>query len=231
MAALAVLVAVAPGVRAASSPVGGSSLSSDTPEREFLHRLDDVRLAGGREDLASIALDADSLAIQTGAERIFQGELVSVKAVATFSRGAETLEPIRRHVDPLLGARGGGRSPGSAGVTGADLSETIFALQSDSIASRAHDAPDGGIDGKSLFALGVVAGRAPRKAMQMFWEDDADFVYTGNRRVEVAAATASAGAGANVFIPLPAAAWSALSVLGGAGLAAGLRRLRLRLRQ
>jgi hypothetical protein len=162
---------------------------------------------------------------ETGAERIFRGDLVSMRAVATFSRTPRALDTSEGEgLDPMFNTALAGAETAAASSPGAELSATIFALQSDSSASRSPG-PDGPPD-ESLFTR---TSRGPRKAQLMFWDDaDADVLYGDATGADLAAATR--GAGANLVIPLPAAALSGLSVMCGVGLLAGLRRVRDRLR-
>lgn len=227
---LIVLAAGALGAHAAVSPGGVSSSSGDLSESQTLPNVDSASLTQSHDDFFDNSKGVERLAARSGAEQIFQGELSSVKAVADFSRGTQTLQAADGDsVAPLMTATGGGlKPPAAASLTSADLSETIFALQSDAGAFPA--AASGGLD--SLFAS-TVAGRAPRKAMLMFWEEadgsDGDVSYS-DLAVEAVAAAGGRGNTGNVLIPLPAAAWSGLSLMGGVGAMAGLRRLRQRLR-
>jgi hypothetical protein len=185
-------------------------------------------------DVEMPASPVDRADVRVAAERLFRGELASVKGVADFSRGAQTLVSSEgERADPVLSAAAAvtlGPIAPTSEVTGAELSETIFALQSDASAWRSARA-DADADAAPRTTSAASAGRSPRKAMQMFWEDadDADVVY-GDTAVQLAAA-GSRASGANVAIPLPAAALSGLTVLGGVTLGAGLRRLRQRLRR
>lgn len=166
------------------------------------------------------------------AELVFQGDLVSVKAVASFSRGVQTLD-TSDDPTPLLNAAPSpvpvaGPPSSSTTLTSAALSEMIFALQSETSASRSATLTnDEGA--RSLPS----AGPSPRKAQRMFWEDaeDGDFIYRDPSSAELAAAAAVGARGASGAnsIPLPAAAWSAMTVLGAIGATAGVRRLRRRL--
>jgi hypothetical protein len=95
--------------------------------------------------------------------------------------------------------------PGSAELRGNGLMNTISALQS----------------------------RPPRSAhaLGLPWADDADETDLSSFDIPVADAAAAGVAGRdNVLIPLPLASWSALSVLGGVGFVAGLRRMARRFR-
>jgi hypothetical protein len=170
---------------------------------------------------------APALAEQLGSglgasvEQVFRGELSSVKSVPAFSRGAKAWDAGDRDgfAAMLAATDPNPQRSGAAALTSADLTETIFALRSGSAKSASSDKAD------APFTAGaVVDGRAPRRAPQMFWEDagGADMDFSSEAGVDVTAARTVGGN--NVLIPLPAAAWSALSVLAGAGLLSAARR-------
>lgn len=225
--AVLALLAATPGVR------GGSS----TPSLVHPDEPRVLPLAQTEPSTPHVAVD-DGLAVEGAApdsrveaELVFQGDLVSVKAVASFSRGIQM--DTSDDPTPLLNAAPApvpvaGPSSSSTTLTSAALSEMIFALQSEASASRSatltHD--EGARSHSS-------AGLSPRKAQRMFWEDaeDGDFIYRDPSSAELAAAVAvgARGAGGANSIPLPAAAWSAMTVLGAIGATAGARRLRRRL--
>ena len=226
LAALAV-VATASGVEAGSRPVEPSP-PFGTSAFSQLRASDPASSASDADELLDESSDADRGDVAAGAEQVFGSDLVSVRGVTSFSRGPDVSGPTDlTGLAPLLNpTRLAPKGSGPASLTGADLSETIFALRSDSVASRSEAGERVGsvLDGASD------AGRAPRRALLMFWEDaegtNADFILTDSAD----AAAATSGTRGDVFIPLPAAAWSALSVMGGVSLMAGLRRVRQRLR-
>ena len=234
-ASLVVLAIVASGAHASTATDSMSIARPSTDDSQF-HVAPPSR---GSSELTSLTVDTDLADVEAEASRILQGDLSSASAVAKFSQSPSSLEDANeRSFDPLPSLAGSSPvAPRAAGITGADLTETIFALQSDSIASRSRgiSGDEGGdSDGDSLFGKPSSAGRGARKTKKMFWEEaaDADWTYAADPRMAAVLDAGPRAAGsADVFIPLPAAAWSALTVLGGASVMAGLRRLRRRAKQ
>jgi hypothetical protein len=174
------------------------------------------------------AANADNLAgthadVTGVADQIFQSDYVAADSVAAFARNGETVGTVDgSDADPL--ADGGSSSDifEPADLRGQELSNTIGALA-------------GGGNGNSGSGNArKTAGKKPAPSLT-FWEDaaasDADYAGVSPESAAALAAAVAAGAGpANVLIPLPAAAWSALSVMGGVGALAGFRKIRRRLK-
>ena len=80
---------------------------------------------------------------------------------------------------------------------------------------------------RAMADLPQVGGTSDRSLSLEFWDDSATARSAVDDRAVGAAdqGNARAGAHSNVMIPVPMAAWSALSVLGGFGFAAGVRKL------
>jgi hypothetical protein len=96
-------------------------------------------------------------------------------------------------------------------------------------------AATGQLRGKQLLQamadLPQVGASANKSSLSLdFWDDASSARSAVDDRATEASETATqanarSGAHSNVMIPLPTAAWSGLSVLAGAGLAGGLRRM------
>jgi len=143
------------------------------------------------------------------AEEIFQNNFVSARSVAAFARNGQ---PVGSTDESQFDA-----APGAA-------DSDLFGK------SNASD---------PIGAKGTVrsSGRGKPKALLTFWADSsaaADAGLDTGVSAEAAAAAAAAiatGSGpSSVLIPLPAAAWSALSVMGGVSVMAGFRKIRRRFR-
>ena len=224
--AAAVVLAAACGAPAASTRPGPTA---EPDGLQALH-LDAQSSPRSGNDFELPPVSRAVLDTGSGPEQIFRGDLVSMRAVPTFSRATRALDTSDGEgFDAVFNSTAAVNASGAtaAASPGAELSETIFALQSDSSASRspAPEKPD-----DSLFTRTSSTTRGPRKAGLMFWEDaaDAEVLYASG---DVASAAGGRGAGANLVIPLPAAAWSGLSLMFGVSLMAGVRRLRNRLRR
>lgn len=138
---------------------------------------------------------------EAGGERIFQSDFVSGRSVASFARNSKPF-----HIGD------GGRmldESGEMDLHRDKLSNTIVAFQ-----AGGESAPDKNLHGAA--------------SLLEFWEKSKstrmDLEY--NDAAPASADVRGAAAPGNVLIPLPAAAWSGLSMLGGMGVLAGIRRLR-----
>jgi len=224
--ALAVTVALptAQGASSSSGPAGTLSDPAELAPSQILDHLYGGSFAAEGDGFSNGSIELER--IDDGAERIFQGELVSARTVATFSRNTQTFGVNDGGgFQPLFTVTGSGlEAGGSADLTGRDLSNAIVALQS---GGRVVNGTGAAADPLNVYAVSG-RGDAGDQKFVLFWEDArapySDFDYN-DLVVEVSARGAS-----NVLIPLPAAAWSGLTVMGGVGLMAGLRKLRRRLR-
>jgi hypothetical protein len=143
------------------------------------------------------------------AEEIFQNNFVSARSVAAFARN--------------------GQPVGSVDETQFDAAPA--AADSDLFVKRNASDP--------LGPKGAArsSGRSKSKALLTFWADSSSAADAGldsgisAEAAAAAAATIATGSGpSSVLIPLPAAAWSALSVMGGVSVMAGFRKIRRRFR-
>jgi hypothetical protein len=139
------------------------------------------------------------------ADEIFQNNFVSARSVAAFARNGQ---PVGTVDETRFDA-----APGSADP------DLFKASNSDTTGAKGP------------------ARQAKPKALLTFWAESnaaTDMGIDTGVSAEAAAAAAAAiatGTGASsVLIPLPLAAWSALSVMGGVGAMAGFRKLRRRLK-
>lgn len=229
LVAILALLAGAPGVDAAVRQLGASSDPRELTHGQILEHLYGGSFLRSGTDFSNGSVDAKRIDDRMGAEQIFRGELLAIKAVAAFSRNTQTLGTVEGDgFRPLLTPTGIGlNASGTVTLTGADLSETIFALQSDGKVVPSTET--GG--GDPLMTYVVTGQEDPRKTFLMFWEDAkapyADFDYN-DLVVELGSAggDSTGSAAVNVIIPLPAAVWSGLSVIGALAALAGLRRLR-----
>ena len=228
LAAFVLLTFSAKTALAASSSAaahGGSELT----QAQVLDYLYGGSFEQSGDDFLNSSVEVKRIDDQVGAEQIFNGDVVSARAVAAFSRNTQTLATLKGSLNPLFTVTGDDLEvSGSADLTGEDLTDTIFALQSSSNIFKQTD--NGSLD--SLRSYSVTGLDVDRDTFVLFWDDaiaaDGDLDYN-DLVVEVSTAGGTRG-GSNVMIPLPAAAWSALSVMGGVSLMAGLRKIRERLR-
>jgi hypothetical protein len=143
-------------------------------------------------------------------EEIFQTGSASGRSAATFARNGTD---VSVGGDDRFDASMSDSSFGDLGGKG--LSHTIGAL-----------------GGESKYTT----GKAKPKALLSFWAESSAAEVGGDDSLSPEAAAAAAAALAagtgpsNVLIPLPVASWSALSVLGGCGLFAGIKKMRRRFR-
>ena len=223
--AAASLAYAATGTHAASASVTTRSAAAELSQQQILENHYGGTFTRSGEDFSNGRVQVQRLSNDGGADQIFQSDVVSAKAVASFARNSQTfglLSGTGGAFNPLFSTAGGSGldASGAADLRGDALLNTIFALQS---GGTVH--PRTGPQVQSY----LVSEAGKSDSYLMFWEDTntagADFDYN-DLVVELAAAAAPGGAGANnVAIPLPLAAWSALSVLGGMGALAGARRL------
>jgi hypothetical protein len=227
------VMAIAPAAPAANAPVGQSNGSAELTQSQILEHLYGGSFTPSGDDFSNGSVEVKRIDDEVVAEQIFQGELVSARAVATFSRNTQTFGMMDGdELEPLFTATGSGLDvSGSADLTGRGLRNAVFALKSGGsvVESTGANSAD------PLIAYSVTGDDMDRRSFLLFWEDAAlpqgDFDYN-DLVVEVAGGGAAAGGRAttHVLIPLPAAAWSGLSVMGGVSLMAGLRKLRQRIR-
>jgi hypothetical protein len=156
-----------------------------------------IHVLNEARQISMAAMDADGHVID--AERVFQGDASPSRnvanAVATSGSGLSTL-PSSDDLD----ASGTGELRGKELLRAmADLPQVGGTSDSSSLSLEFWD--------DATSARSAVDDRATGAA---------EFAVQGHVR---------AGAHSNVMIPLPMAAWSGLSVLGGMGFAAGVRRV------
>lgn len=228
LAALA-LLAVVPASQAASSPIGASP-DDELTQSQILEHLYGGSFAPEGDDFSNGSVEVTRIDDGSGAEQIFQGDVVSARAVAAFSRNTEaTVGSVTGgEFEPLFTVSGRGLDvTGSAELSGPDLRTTMLALKSGGNVRESNGAGNA----HPLKAYSVTGADVNSRKFVLFWEDAAapysDFDYN-DLVVELGGAAGGRGS-SNVLIPLPAAAWSGLSLLGGVSLMAGCRRLRQRL--
>jgi hypothetical protein len=207
-AAVAALASALPSVATgASCTISSSAVSNAQPA--------DHSPARATDDFGSAKLSAQANA--DGADQIFQPEFVSARSVADFARNSQamgTLDDVGRF-QPLFNAHSAGADgAGPVDLRGDGLSRMIVALQSGNDAGKP--------------AKHHNAGSSAPDSFMLVWEDTptsstkSDYDYN-----ELVAQAAGAVPGAdNVLIPLPLAAWSGLTVMGGVGIATGIKRIR-----
>jgi hypothetical protein len=134
-------------------------------------------------------------------EQIFQGDLVSARSVTDFARNSQPFGVLSGHFNVFSGLAA--LRPLSLGGQG--LAETIADL---------HDRrPPHATPSKAVSAESSPVGESRKTPSEFAFDQSV-----------IAAAAASNTPQGNVLIPLPSAALSGLSVMGGLGVFAGIRR-------
>ena len=205
---LALIASVASDVQAASAPLG-SALSND-------QEIVQPNPADSRKTTSGGLSRVDPAAGDAVAEQIFQSEFMSARSVATFARSAKPLGVLMSEsFSPVFAP--GGFDTGPKGLSGRGLYNTITTLHG----PRPTRGSWAGAD--SLDTV-VAESSTASAALAQFWEQSASADFVFDQSGSDAGANAAGVGAANVLIPLPAAAWSALSVMGGVGIFAGIRR-------
>jgi hypothetical protein len=207
--ALALAASVASDTRAATSPIE----SSFADDQEAFQANSDTRRKTSPVTLSS----ANAAAGEDIAGQIFQSEVVSARSVATFARSVkpfgllmnESFNPVFPH---------GGFETGPKGLSGRGLYNTIETLHGPRPAR-------GGWAGNDESASPAANSSASSNALAQFWEQSASADFVFDHTASDGSANGAVTGAENVLIPLPAAAWSALSVMGGVGAFAGIRRM------
>lgn len=151
---------------------------------------------------AESASEGCGVSTDTGPEQVFQAE-PALRTVASYSRDMQAVAQVDlSQLDAIA----------TSDLHGSGLEETIRAF-------RANDSTEHHSKSANLFLS--------------FWKDDSQAGYesaadSSSLAIEAAVAANAAGTqvgGGNVLIPLPPAAVSGLSVMGGLSLMAGIRRV------
>jgi len=205
--ALAIVASMTPDTRAASSQLQ-SSLSSDQ----------EIFQANSDRKTSPVALSsADATAGEDIAAQIFQTEVVSARSVATFARSVKPFGLLmNENFNPVFPA--GGYETGPRGLSGRGLANMIETL-------HGPRPMRGGWSGTDDADTGAAKSSTSSSALAQFWEQSASADFVFDQIASDGGANAAGPGAGNVLIPLPAAAWSALSVMGGVGVFAGIRRV------
>jgi hypothetical protein len=204
---LAVSFFVSLGVAVSDTRAASTPISTAQPIGEFV-TSDGVPV----HDVLARGADGRDEAV---AEQIFQTEFASARSVASFARDAKPLGLLAQ--DGLTSSfPAAGIESGPMGLSGRGLFNTISALHGPGATPvwSADSDTDHGATAKS----------SSDHALAQFWERTAS---SGALSAGLSESSTSAAAGpgpSNVLIPLPAAAWSALSVLSGMGVMSVIRR-------
>lgn len=176
---------------------GSASMASETPLETTLSSSALMPVDhSSRPRASSIALaDGDS-----AEEQIFQGDLISARSVTDFSRNAQPFGVLNGQLDVFSGVA----SLQPLSLNGQGLSATIADLHDH---RPLHSVP--------LRANAEAASSGQLRSIRP------EFAFDENAAAVTAATAQSPG---NVLIPVPSAALSGLSVLGGLGIFAGIRR-------
>jgi hypothetical protein len=181
--------------------------------------------SSGFSGISGAQADDAAIADHDGADRIFQGDdVISARSVSAFSRRTD------RFGQPADDSAGGGGHfrllfessssvldlSGGTSLQGRAIARAIFAFQSSNLAKPAPG-PNVSKDDEEFLA---------------FWEGPqstrSDRSSGGDVRTTSSSPTSASDLSAptTVLIPLPTAVWSGLSVFGGYGVVAGLRKFR-----
>ena len=217
--AVAVL-AIAPAASADTSFIGELNETGERAQSQVLEGINGFPFGQGSNESVGVK----QIDEQTAAEQIFNSGLGSAGGRASGSTDWNGDE-----LEALVQTDGGNADVAdSQELTGDGLRNAVLALRSSDGVGQSP-----GTDNLDPFnAGGRVGDDADRRSFVLFWEDaenpQHDFDYN-DLAVELAGSRVAGRPTTNVLIPLPAAAWSGFSVLGGVSLMAAFRRIRKRL--